>query len=68
MKRKSVTGAVVASLALTALMTLALAVSEKTRRSCEAQAERVRPGLRADKKEAFIANCLANATATQGRK
>jgi hypothetical protein len=66
MKRKSVTGAVVASLALTALMTLA--VSEKTRRSCEAQAERVRPGLRADKKEAFIANCLANATATQGRK
>jgi hypothetical protein len=67
MKRKSVTIGV-AFIAVAALMTPALAVSEKTRRACEAQAEQVRPALRADEKEAFIANCLANATATRGGK
>jgi hypothetical protein len=51
-----------------ALMTPASAVSKKTRKACAAQAEQVRPALRAGEKEAFIANCLANATATQGGK
>ncbi|MEX1060348.1 MAG: hypothetical protein WED13_04945 [Methyloceanibacter sp.] len=70
MNRKSVMiGVGVASLALAALMTPALAgVSQATRTACERAAEQVRPALRADEKEAFIANCLANATATQGGK
>jgi hypothetical protein len=67
MKRKTVTIGV-ALIAVAALMTPASAVSEKTRKACAAQAEQVRPALRAGEKEAFIANCLANATATQGGK
>jgi hypothetical protein len=49
-------------LVLAAIATPASAVSEKTRRACEAAAEQVRPALRAEEKEAYIANCLANAT------
>lgn len=41
------------------------AVSEKARKACEAKAEQVRPALRAGEKEAFIANCLADASAKQ---
>lgn len=67
MERKSLTigGAFVA---LAVLMTPALAVSDKTRDACAAQAEKVLPALRAGEKEAFIANCIADATAKQGRK
>ena len=52
----------VASLALAALSAPALAVSKHTRAACEAKAEQVRPALRAGEKEAYIANCLANAS------
>jgi hypothetical protein len=38
-------------------------VSAEARRACERQAEQVRPALRAGEKEAWIANCLADATA-----
>jgi len=63
MNAKSVMIAVsVASLAWAALNTPALAVSEGTRKACEAKAEQVRPALRAGEKEAWIANCLANAS------
>ena len=63
MKRKSATIAMTLGvLVLAAIATPASAVSEKTRRACEAAAEQVRPALRAEEKEAYIANCLANAT------
>ena len=68
MTRKFVT----IGLALLALSALALpafaGVSQATRTACEKAAERVRPALRADEKEAYIANCLANATATRSSK
>jgi hypothetical protein len=38
-------------------------VSAETRKTCEKAADNVRPALRADEREAFIANCLADATA-----
>jgi hypothetical protein len=57
-----------AFLALAAPATEALAVSAKDRQACERGAEQVRPALRAEEKEAWIANCLANASATQGGK
>jgi hypothetical protein len=41
-------------------------VSNDVRRACEAQADQVRPYLRTPEREQFIANCLANATTTQG--
>jgi hypothetical protein len=56
----------VAFLALAALMTPASAVSEEARRACERAADRQLPILTATEKEAFIANCLANASATPG--
>ena len=34
---------------------------------CWAQAERVRPMLTSAEKEAYVANCKADASATQGR-
>jgi hypothetical protein len=67
MKRKFVTIGI-ASLVVAALTTPASAVSEKARRACERAAELVRPALRADEKEAYIANCLANASATESGK
>jgi hypothetical protein len=42
-------------------------VSAEVRRACEMQAEKVRPALRAGEKEAWIANCLADATAKKGK-
>jgi hypothetical protein len=39
-------------------------VSKDARKACEAKADRAQ--LRADEREAFIANCLADATATKG--
>jgi hypothetical protein len=41
------------------------APSSKARKACEKEAELVLPALRAGEKEAYIANCLANATAKQ---
>ena len=65
MKLKSLTiGACVASLALAVLTPPAVAgVSQAARTACERAAERVLPALRADEKEAWIANCLADASA-----
>jgi hypothetical protein len=44
------------------------AVSEATRRACEKKAYEARPALRADEKEAFVANCIADATVVKRRK
>lgn len=52
----------VASLSLAAVATPAWAVSQQTRKACEAKAEQVRPALGPGEKEAYIANCLANAS------
>ncbi|MBM3543464.1 MAG: hypothetical protein FJX44_03005 [Alphaproteobacteria bacterium] len=41
------------------------AASSKARKACEKKAELVLPALRAEEKEAYIANCLANATTTR---
>jgi hypothetical protein len=57
----------IAFLALAVPATEALAVSAEVRKACEMQAEKVRPALRAGEKEAWIANCLADATAKQGK-
>ena len=43
-------------------------VSNEVRRACEAKADQVRPYLRTPEREQFIANCLADATATQSKK
>ncbi len=58
-------GACIASLALVALISPAGAggVTPAQRTACSKAAEQVRPALRADEKEAWIANCLADATA-----
>jgi len=61
-------GASAAFVAASMLTTPALAVSQQVRDECARQAELVRPALRADEKEAWIANCLADATATPTRK
>ena len=42
-------------------------VSNEVRRACEVKADQVRPYLRTPEREQFIANCLANATATQSK-
>ena len=42
--------------------------SKEVRRGCEAKADKVRPALRTPEREQFIANCLADATATQSKK
>ncbi len=66
MKRQELTiGACAAFLALAALMPPAVAggVTPAQRTACEKAAARVLPALRADEKEAWIANCLADATA-----
>jgi len=55
-------GACVTSLALPVLMTPVLAgVSQAQRAACERAAEHVSPPLYAGEKEAWIANCLADA-------
>ncbi len=51
------------ALALTVPAVPAIAgVSQAARTACEKAPERVRPALRADEKEAWIANCLADAS------
>ena len=66
MKRKAVMIGVVL-LTSGVLMTPPLAVSEKTRDYCEKLADKQLPILTAPEKEAFIADCLADASATQGK-
>ena len=58
-------GACVAALALAALISPVVSggVTPAQRTACDRAAEQVRPALRADEKEAWIANCLADATA-----
>jgi hypothetical protein len=56
-----------AGLAL-ASVTPALAASPEVEAYCFAQAEQVRPVLTQPEKEAYIAGCIADATATPGRK
>ena len=61
MKRKVITiGVVVLSLA--ALASPALAVSQQTRDRCERLADQQLPILTASEREAFVANCLADAS------
>lgn len=43
-------------------------VTPAQRTACEKAAEKVRPALRADEKEAWIANCLADASTKKGGK
>ena len=52
----------VAALGLIVLTTPSFAVSESTAKACEAKAEKKRPALTAAEKEAYIANCKANAS------
>ena len=66
MKRKSVTMAV-PCLALMSL-TPAFAATAEVEASCFAQAEQVRPALTQPEKEAFIASCIADATAAPPAK
>jgi hypothetical protein len=46
----------------------AAAVSEEVRMACLFEAYEVRPRLNAPQIEAYVANCIADATATQARK
>jgi hypothetical protein len=59
---KTIITLTVASLALIGLTTPSFAVSQATAKRCEAKAEKKRPALRAGEKEAYIANCKANAS------
>jgi hypothetical protein len=69
MTRKSVTtGLAVLTMLIATTSPACAAVSKETQQACEAQADQVRPALRAPEREAFIANCLADATATTPKK
>jgi hypothetical protein len=43
-------------------------LSNEVRRACEAKADQVRPALRTPEREQYIANCLADATASSNNK
>lgn len=65
MTLKSVTTGIAALIMIFAVASPTHAqLSNKIRRACEAKADQVRPALRAPEREQFIANCLADATAT----
>jgi hypothetical protein len=59
-----------AAIALVSLMgsSTAWAVSDEVRTDCLIEAYRVRPMLNAPQIEAYVANCIADATATPRRK
>jgi hypothetical protein len=61
-------GAAGLALAAAAVSPACADISDQVRKACEAKADQVRPALRTPEREAFIANCLAYATATQGQK
>jgi hypothetical protein len=63
MNRKSVMGAVIASLILATLMTPALAAPQWVEDACWRNANQVRPALNAREREAYIANSIADWTA-----
>lgn len=57
------------ALGVTAMAAISLAgVSTAEREACEKKAEQVRPALRPGEREAFIANCLADATVDKGKQ
>jgi hypothetical protein len=71
MKRMLLIGAgfiAVASLLGATVTPASAAASPAVRKACEKQADLARPALRADEREAFIANCLANNTPTPRKK
>jgi hypothetical protein len=57
-----------ALLAVLICVSPALAGKHANKKSCFWQAELVRPALRQPEKEAFIANCKANLTATPRKR
>ncbi len=62
-----------AALVLAVGMTISAApssagVSQAQRDACEKKAGQVRPALRAGEREAFIANCLADATVEKPKR
>ena len=59
---RKITSLAVGTLTLIALTGPSFAVSEGTAKACEAKAEKKRPALTAGEKEAYIANCKANAS------
>ena len=67
MTLKSVTTGIAALIMISAVASPTHAqLSNEVRRACEAKADQVRPALRGPEREQFIANCLADATATPG--
>jgi hypothetical protein len=65
MKRKS---AMITVAALALSVTPAFAASPEVEAYCFAQAEQVRPALTQPEKEAYIAGCIADATAARKPK
>ncbi|GFO82252.1 hypothetical protein [Methyloceanibacter sp.] len=53
--------------AATAVPASRAAVSDAVRNACEKKANKVTPPLRAGEREAYITNCIADATAAQGK-
>ena len=68
MTLKSVTSIAALAMIIAATSPTNAQVSNEIRRACEAKADQVRPYLRTPEREQFIANCLADATATQSKK
>ena len=62
-----VLGTVIVSLGLVAPLAAA-PVTDKQRKACEDKADKASPPLRMPEREALIANCLADATATNEAK
>ena len=68
MTRRMIQSAGVALLAAAICSTPALAGQHAKKKSCFWQAELVRPALTQPEKEAYIANCKADLTATPRKK
>jgi hypothetical protein len=69
MTRKSMTlGAIFVLFAVPAQVTPASAVPEEVRTACLFEAYEVRPRLNAPQIEGYVANCIADFTATYGRR
>jgi len=71
--RRTITTAGLAGLAFAACLTVSVApsiagLSQAVREACEKKANQVQPALRAGEREAFIANCLADATVDKGKQ
>ena len=69
MTRKITAAGLALAMSVTALAAPALAgLSQAVREACEKKAEQVQPPLRAGEREAYIANCLADATVDKGKQ